>query len=54
MAALTWVTYRFACMTKNGFKAFALDAFGLSKKSLTSANVACLNPAPPYSFGRCD
>ena len=48
--AHTCVTYTFACITKNGLRAFARDAFGLSKKSLTSANVACLNLAPPYSL----
>jgi hypothetical protein len=44
---LACVTYRLACITRKGFRALALDALGLSKKSLTSANVACLKPAPP-------
>jgi hypothetical protein len=39
-------------MTKNGFKAFSRLALGFSKKSFTSAKVACLNPAPPnWSIG---
>jgi hypothetical protein len=33
-------------MTKNGSVAFVRDALGLSKNSLTSANVACRKPAP--------
>lgn len=33
-------------MTRKGFGACWREAFGLSKNSLTSANVACLNPAP--------
>jgi hypothetical protein len=36
-------------MTRNGLSAFARDAFGLSKKSFTSANVDWRNAAPPYS-----
>lgn len=36
-------------MTRNAFDAFARLAFGLSKKSLTSANVAWRKPAPPNS-----
>lgn len=39
-------------MTRNGFNAFALEALGLSKKSFTSANVACLNEGPPNSGGK--
>lgn len=50
---LTCVTYKFACITRKGLRALARDAFGLSKKSLTSANVACRKPAPPYSGGMC-
>ena len=49
--ARTCVTYKLACMTRKAFDAFARLAFGLSKKSFTSAKVACLKPAPPYSAG---
>ena len=35
-------------MTKYALEAFARDAFGLSKKSLTSANVAFVNPGLSY------
>ena len=44
----TCVTYKLACMTKNGLRAFALGAFGLSKKSRTWANVA-FKLGPPAS-----
>ena len=49
----TCVTKRFACITKNGFRALARDALGLSKKSFTSAKVAWRKPGPPYSGGIC-
>ena len=47
----TCVTYKLACMTRNGFSAFARLAFGLSKKSFTSPSVAWRKFGPPSSGG---
>lgn len=46
----TCVTYKLACITRNGLRAFVLGALGLSKKSRTSSNVAC-KLGPPNSGG---